>query len=214
MFEDCTSIFKGYGEVDSILEDCERIGATLRVAIAAWTTPSSPGKGKAKEIDLPPSDEVEDGALSLRSIAPLKEHKPKDYISTQPSLLSDTVQLKEYQLLGVNWLNLLYRSNLSCILADEMGMSFYSYNVDFLIDILGVAGLGKTIQVISFFAHLKERGNKGPHLVVVPYVVVIRSLYRLVLNFLDQFFNPRKLVPGIRPFCAIDINTNILCWKG
>jgi len=33
-----------------------------------------------------------------------------------------------------------------------------------------VLGLGKTIQVISFFASLKERGNKGPHLVVVPYV--------------------------------------------
>jgi SWI/SNF-related matrix-associated actin-dependent regulator 1 of chromatin subfamily A len=29
-------------------------------------------------------------------------------------------------------------------------------------------GLGKTIQVISFLAHLKEQGNKGPHLVVVP----------------------------------------------
>ena len=29
-------------------------------------------------------------------------------------------------------------------------------------------GLGKTIQVISFFAHLKEKGSKGPHLVVVP----------------------------------------------
>jgi SWI/SNF-related matrix-associated actin-dependent regulator of chromatin subfamily A containing DEAD/H box 1 len=33
-----------------------------------------------------------------------------------------------------------------------------------------MSGLGKTIQVISFFAHLKERGSKGPHLVVVPYV--------------------------------------------
>lgn len=31
-------------------------------------------------------------------------------------------------------------------------------------------GLGKTIQVISFFAHLKEQGGKGPHLIVVPYV--------------------------------------------
>ena len=37
------------------------------------------------------------------------------------SWCADTVTLKEYQLLGVNWLNLLYRSNLSSILADEMG---------------------------------------------------------------------------------------------
>ena len=33
-----------------------------------------------------------------------------------------------------------------------------------------LTGLGKTIQVISFLAYLKEMGNKGPHLIVVPYV--------------------------------------------
>lgn len=31
-----------------------------------------------------------------------------------------------------------------------------------------VAGLGKTVQVISFFAHLRERNRRGPHLIVVP----------------------------------------------
>lgn len=46
----------------------------------------------------------------------------KGYMSTQPSLLAEGVQLKDYQLLGVNWLALLHRRNLSCILADEMGM--------------------------------------------------------------------------------------------
>ena len=34
----------------------------------------------------------------------------------------------------------------------------------------GHVGLGKTIQVISFLAYLKEQGKKGPHLIVVPYV--------------------------------------------
>src|SRR5690606_3822233 len=29
-------------------------------------------------------------------------------------------------------------------------------------------GLGKTAQVISFFAHLKDIGEDGPHLVIVP----------------------------------------------
>ena len=33
---------------------------------------------------------------------------------------------------------------------------------------LRAQGLGKTVQVISFFAHLKERGRNGPHLIVVP----------------------------------------------
>lgn len=38
-----------------------------------------------------------------------------------PALLANGVQLKDYQLLGVSWLNLLKRKGLSCILADEMG---------------------------------------------------------------------------------------------
>jgi SWI/SNF-related matrix-associated actin-dependent regulator 1 of chromatin subfamily A len=123
MFEDCQAIFEGYGEVDSILEDCEQIGAHLRAAIATWTTTSTVGKGKAKEDATSTlTGGVEDGALSFVSFSPSKNEKPKDYLLTQPTLLSDTVRLKDYQLLGVNWLHLLYRSNLSCILADEMGM--------------------------------------------------------------------------------------------
>ena len=125
MFEDCQAIFEGYGEVDSILEDCEQIGADLRAAIATWTTKTA-GKGKTKENEVlnPLVDGVDDGVLSLVSFSPSRDQKPKDYLLTQPTLLSETVQLKDYQLLGVNWLHLLYRSNLSCILADEMGMYF------------------------------------------------------------------------------------------
>ncbi|KAF5386168.1 hypothetical protein D9615_002226 [Tricholomella constricta] len=157
MFEECQKIFDEYGVVDNILEDCEEIGATLRAAIATWTITSAAEKGKGREdcATLSPMSDADDGALSLVALGSLKSQKSKDYLVTQPSLLSETVRLKEYQLLGVNWLNLLYRSNLSCILADEMG-TYYS------------ACLGKTIQVISFLAHLKEKGNKGPHLVVVP----------------------------------------------
>lgn len=73
----------------------------------------------------------------------------EDYIYTQPKLLAEGFKLKSYQLLGVNWLNMLYRKNISCILADEMG-------------------LGKTAQVISLIAHLKEKEVPGPHLVIVP----------------------------------------------
>ncbi|KAI0047777.1 hypothetical protein FA95DRAFT_1540877 [Auriscalpium vulgare] len=159
MFDDCVTIFEGYGAVDDVLAECERIGTHLSKAIASWTSESR--KGKEKEGSGAPSrhsrdssiaiadDVLEDGAISLRSLAPVSDHKPKDFLTVQPKLLSPKVQLKEYQLLGVNWLRLLYRRNRSCILADEMG-------------------LGKTVQVISFFAHLKEAGSKGPHLIVVP----------------------------------------------
>jgi SWI/SNF-related matrix-associated actin-dependent regulator of chromatin subfamily A containing DEAD/H box 1 len=132
IFEDCIAIFSGYGEVDSILEDCEHIGASLRVAIDSWTDVKE-GKGKVGDISNGIRDttaslggDIEDGALSLVSVPVSKDSKPKDYLVTQPSLLSEDVQLKDYQLLGVNWLNLLHRRKLSCILADEMGMSFLS----------------------------------------------------------------------------------------
>ncbi|KAF9529360.1 SNF2 family N-terminal domain-containing protein [Crepidotus variabilis] len=131
MFDECAAMFKEYGSVDNVLEDCERIGADLRSTIASWS----------------PNQDADDGAVALLSLGSVKDKK--HYLATQPKLLSTTVTLKEYQLLGVNWLNLLYRSSLSCILADEMG-------------------LGKTIQVIGFLAYLREIGKKGPHLIVVP----------------------------------------------
>ncbi|XP_062870336.1 SWI/SNF-related matrix-associated actin-dependent regulator of chromatin subfamily A containing DEAD/H box 1b isoform X2 [Trichomycterus rosablanca] len=67
----------------------------------------------------------------------------------QPHILNSAFELKPYQLIGLSWLNLLHRNELSGILADEMG-------------------LGKTIQVISFLANLYQEGNRGPHLITVP----------------------------------------------
>ncbi|KAG5841451.1 hypothetical protein ANANG_G00199640 [Anguilla anguilla] len=67
----------------------------------------------------------------------------------QPSVLNSRLQLKPYQLIGLNWLVLLHQHKLSGILADEMG-------------------LGKTIQAISFLASLYQDGNTGPHLIIVP----------------------------------------------
>ena len=94
-------------------------------------------------------------------------------------------QMREYQIVGLNWLVTMYEKNLNGILADEMG-------------------LGKTIQTIceffsfsllfwcSFFAHFfsllsslslcctallahlaAERGIWGPHLIVVPTAVLL-----------------------------------------
>lgn len=47
----------------------------------------------------------------------------KMFVTEQPKTLAEGVVLKDYQLLGVNWLNLLYSKDLSCILADDMGES-------------------------------------------------------------------------------------------
>ena len=124
IFEDTVNIMEGYADVDRILEKCENIGAKLRTAIATWTTPKS-DKGKevaSREGSIALSDDAqEDGALTLRSRASLNADKKNQFLG-QPSLLADSVTLKEYQLLGVNWLNLLHSKKLSCILADEMGI--------------------------------------------------------------------------------------------
>jgi hypothetical protein len=73
----------------------------------------------------------------------------------QPQMIEacgDTARyLKPYQLVGINFLLLLYRSKVSgAILADEMG-------------------LGKTAQLITYLGCIRHLENDpGPHLVVVP----------------------------------------------
>ncbi len=114
MFDDCVEIFRGYGAVDDVLAQCERIGGQLSAVIASWSQDTRKGKEKAT------CDNVdENGAFSL--VAPVNERTSKDFLSEQPKSLSGDVQLKGYQLLGVNWLRLLYKKGRSCILADEMG---------------------------------------------------------------------------------------------
>lgn len=74
----------------------------------------------------------------------------KTQLKQQPALLTETMQLKSYQMVGLNWLVIMHSQNLNVILADEMG-------------------LGKTIQVISFLAYLNETAQTvNPHLIVAP----------------------------------------------
>ncbi|XP_042192746.1 SWI/SNF-related matrix-associated actin-dependent regulator of chromatin subfamily A containing DEAD/H box 1 isoform X1 [Callorhinchus milii] len=67
----------------------------------------------------------------------------------QPDILNKSLELKAYQLVGLNWLALLHKHHVNGILADEMG-------------------LGKTVQAIAFLAFLYQKGDKGPHLITVP----------------------------------------------
>ncbi|WRT65569.1 uncharacterized protein IL334_002514 [Kwoniella shivajii] len=154
LFEQYTEIMEGYVQIDACLNRCEAIANDVGNTLAVWR-----GASMAQEsvVGTPRSDGLNDVKVDVAKVSELlrKETDMKkrkilgSYIQTQPSSLSEGTILKDYQLLGVNWLNLLYSKKIGCILADEMG-------------------LGKTIQVISFIAHLKEKGIKGPHMIFVP----------------------------------------------
>ncbi|KAK9323185.1 SNF2 family N-terminal domain-containing protein [Lipomyces orientalis] len=134
----------GYEAVDSLISKCEQLGNSVSEAMAKWGVDVRGSNGELEIVDIGEDSDSSDSDIQKPNVVP-----GGGYFTAQPSLLATGVELKSYQQVGINWLNLLYRKKLSCILADEMG-------------------LGKTCQVIAFLAHLKEIGREGPHLVVVP----------------------------------------------
>lgn len=176
LVDKCLEMWTGYEAVDELVTRCEALGKPVAEDMKRWGVDVY-GASRKGELDLvnfddlkvecasnpqPPvrdsgvgtpssttqSAEEEDGGDACSSPGPRKS-KNKSLFFPQPAIMAEGILLKDYQVVGVNWLALLYRYNLSCILADDMG-------------------LGKTCQVIAFIAHLFEKGIKGPHLVVVP----------------------------------------------
>ncbi|KAI8106850.1 hypothetical protein M9434_001504 [Picochlorum sp. BPE23] len=84
-------------------------------------------------------------------------HSSSEEITEQPKLLKPPpgAKLREYQIVGLQWMISLYNNHLNGILADEMG-------------------LGKTVQVMALIAYLMEKkSNFGPHLIIVPNAVMV-----------------------------------------
>lgn len=81
-------------------------------------------------------------------------HAVNERVMRQPSMLRAGT-LRDYQIVGLQWMLSLYNNKLNGILADEMG-------------------LGKTVQVMALIAYLMEfKGNYGPHLIIVPNAVLV-----------------------------------------
>ncbi|PWA97010.1 SNF2-related, N-terminal domain-containing protein [Artemisia annua] len=81
-------------------------------------------------------------------------HAVNERVLRQPSMLRCGI-LRDYQLVGLQWMLSLYNNKLNGILADEMG-------------------LGKTVQVMALIAYLMEyKSNYGPHLIIVPNAVLV-----------------------------------------
>ena len=143
--------FRAFKAASDVIEDCDERGREIQSVMSRW------------ELDR---NGHEAGKPNLRPLP----------ISKKPALMDSSVQLKSYQLLGLNWMNLIHRKGYSGILADDMG-------------------LGKTCQVISFIAHLVESGKSNdrkpwPNLIVVP-----PSTYENWMNEFEKFAPNIKLYP-------------------
>lgn len=144
-----------HDEVGQLLHECAQIAQTLRETIKSWSSGSS-------TTAATPVDDDADEQVSIAAIA--SDSASDRRIVTQDDIphLCETLVLKPYQVVGINWLLLLCENGVSGVLADEMG-------------------LGKTVQTIAFLQlldHLAKTQHDvsssaaGPHLVVVPASVL------------------------------------------
>lgn len=132
----------------------EKLGHKL---IALGLDPEKPPKKRFENFEAPVLDKILDDIPETTSdgfwntlrekIHNFQEIKPVD----TPKGLDAT--LRPYQLQGVSYMNFLREYHFGGILADEMG-------------------LGKTIQTLTFLQYMKEKGHKGPNLIIVPTSVM------------------------------------------
>ncbi|KAF4979274.1 hypothetical protein FZEAL_4473 [Fusarium zealandicum] len=159
--------------IDNVVAKCEADAKAIKDQVETWDIDTfghdKRGRNQNSEDDLPPTP---------TSISTSRYVRPP--ISCQPQLMNGHCEMKPFQLVGLNWMSLLYKFNKGCILADEMG-------------------LGKTCQVISLICHLVEEFSQSssqkrpwPNLIVVP-----PSTYN---NWLGEFekFAPDLSVIGYR----------------
>lgn len=161
----CLEMWTGYEAVDELVRRCEELGKPVKDEMTKWGVSVFGSASRDGELELADFDAISNtsmrdsgiGTPTSRSVSVdgdneseiIRPGQKKHGYFPQPTMMGEGVTLKDYQIVGVNWLALLYEKGLSCILADDMG-------------------LGKTCQVIAFLAHLLEKGVKGPHLVIVP----------------------------------------------
>lgn len=151
--EKVEAMLESYDAVDFLVQRCQNLAKPLANEMKRWGINMHGSQdGELEMVSLHEVSKSHDSGIGT----PVSDEDPDNVrqpgsrnLIGQPSLMAPDIQMKDYQIAGVNWLNLLYKRNLSCILADDMG-------------------LGKTCQVIAFLAHLLEEGHTGPHLVVVP----------------------------------------------
>lgn len=166
LVESAKDMWNAYETIDQVVKQCEVRGRPMVTSMARWGIDIF-GAAKDGEVAITSLDDGSDSSSTrdsgyqsprtshgsdsdgedLRKIAHRAAGKQK--LLKKPAIMNKDIELKDYQVVGLNWLHLLWQNSISGILADDMG-------------------LGKTCQVISFISHLKETGAQGPHLIIVP----------------------------------------------
>jgi len=177
-------VLSGLEAVDRLVAECQSLGVSIKKEMKTWGLKESQS---SDELTLASLDDTssdvgfknDSGVGTPRSSPPPQSSakaRSKSKLLQQPTNMSAAVTLKDYQLVGLNWLHLLWSKGISGILADEMG-------------------LGKTCQVISFLSHLLEIGVKGPHLVVCPSSTLenwVREFHRFAPELAVEVFHGSK----------------------
>lgn len=170
LLESATAMWSGFEAVDELVTKCKDRGKPIVSTMASWGVDVS-GKSTDGELALTNLDDSSDTSSmrdsgigtprsshesdtdeeSIRKVRRIvgRASSGRPTLLKKPTNMSADIELKDYQIVGLNWLNLLWQHEVSGILADDMG-------------------LGKTCQVIAFLSHLKEKNVPGPHLIVVP----------------------------------------------
>ncbi|KAE8452198.1 hypothetical protein EG329_001665 [Mollisiaceae sp. DMI_Dod_QoI] len=180
----CLDMFRAYEAVASLEKKCAELGKPVTEEMAEWGLDVF-GASKGGEIEItsleddinpqrdsglgsPNSDSASNNGDDDIKTQVIKRKRKITFLK-QPDMMAEEWSLKDYQVVGLNWLDMMYRHGLSCILADDMG-------------------LGKTYQVIAFLTHLVENGQEGPHIVVCPGSTLE--------NWLREFqkFSPKLMV--------------------
>lgn len=165
LVDDCSEMLIGYDAIDELVRRCEELAAPVQAALQSWGVmrggAGANGAGAAAAVDgelqLMSLEEAHDSGIGTPSSTSPAADRPSDASAGkkkrsfvgQPPNMNPEFTLKDYQLVGLNWLNLLFKQETSCILADDMG-------------------LGKTCQVIAFLAYLQTQKVDGVHLIIVP----------------------------------------------
>jgi SWI/SNF-related matrix-associated actin-dependent regulator 1 of chromatin subfamily A len=162
LVESAEDMWDAYSTIDSVVKQCESLGKPMVAGMARWGI-NIFGASTDGEVDAVTLDDSSDASSTRDSgyhtpksghgsdteSGDLRKANSRVKLLKQPAIMNDDIELKDYQVVGLNWLNLLWQNGISGILADDMG-------------------LGKTCQVIAFLSHLKEQREGRPSIIIVP----------------------------------------------